>query len=398
MTQTHPPAPAVIKAESSADFLALLPAFTGYTVSNSLLVIVFQGNLSYGSLRFDLGEGTSPDECVRLAAAAVAVARDISQIDGVAFAIVTDARADPESGAPWQSLARSLHRETTRVGLSLRDSCCVAVDGWCSYLSPEPGFGLRPLAEIEQSIAGLEAAVLSDTAIPDLRQLEELPPVQPARAVAVRGRIDELLAQNHVSSSGSKFTAARLSALADRHTSPATVHDAARLALAASSPSGWVRLATATVVSGQRHQLSYGPDDDPGISSEREVHSLADTLARSGACDDAAELTRENGPLEHVLLLCTSVTPDRDRCRRTIKLLAEVAAHVPSERQPGLRCLIAWLWWWMGLASVASGHVEQALSTDPDDELAVMLRRLVGSGQFPLWTMEPPAALGSGRL
>ena len=401
MTPTHAPAPTrptVIKAESSADFLALLPAFTGYTVTNSLLVILFQGNQSFGSLRFDLREDTGPDECISLSHAVSQVVGEIPQVDGVAFAVMTDARSAPGFGAPWQDLARLLQHGAARAGLVLRDSCCIAADGWSSYLSPEPNGAMRPLSEIEQSMAGLEASVITEEAVPDMEQLGSLPPRDDARAADVRHRVEELASRPKRTKRGVVFAAPRLAALVARPGAAATANDIARLACTAAGQSGWLRLVCASVAAALPASFPSGKMGADDVGPVSEMTYIADCLDRGGAFDDPQELTRAFGPLEHALVLFAAVPPDRDRCRRAIALVSAATAHAPRDLQPGLQCLLAWLWWWIGLASVAAKHAEAALSVDPLHPIGHMLQHLFDSGQFPLWTLDFPAGgAGHGR-
>ncbi|MBC9926152.1 MULTISPECIES: DUF4192 family protein [unclassified Leucobacter] len=393
MTPPHTPTPsrpAVIKAESSADFLALLPAFTGYSITNSLLVVLFQGNQSFGSLRFDLPEDTGPDQCVSLSHAVAQVVGGIAQVDGVAFAMLTDARSTPGRGAPWQDLARLLQRGAARAGLVLRDSCCIAADGWASYLSPEPGGAMRPLSEIEHSMAGLEASVIIDEPVPDIEQLGSLPERNAARAADVRHRIDELTARPARTKRGVVFAAPRLAALVARPGAIPTANDIARLACTASGQSGWLRLVCAAVAAALPPYFPSGEMGAEDVGPVSEMTYIADCLDRGGAFDDPQELTRAFGPLEHALILFAAVPPDRDLCRRAIALVSEATAHAPRDLRPGLHCLAAWLWWWTGLTSVAAKHIDDALRLEPGHQLGEMLRHLIDSGQFPLWTLDFP--------
>lgn len=383
-----PSAPTVIRAASSADFLSLLPVLTGYTVTNSLLVVLFSGNRSFGSLRFDLPASDAPRDVTSLAAAVREAVRSITQVDGVAFAVITDRSSSDCGGVPWRNLARRLEQHALRAGLVLRDSCCVAADGWCSFLSPEPGDRLRPLSEIRHSMAGLEASMLVEEAVPELEQLGELPSPAAGRAVEVRAAIEELLAHPARTARGSVFTAPRLSALIEHTEATPTALDTARVAVCAGNPAGWLRLVCALLESALADGYPTGEVGAEDSGPVSEAVYIADCLDRGGAFDDPGELMRAYGPLEHTLVRYGAVQPDRARHRRASQLLAEIAAATPAAHQPGLRCLLAWLWWWVGLSSIAERHLRAAREIDPEHQLTLMLGRLIDHGTLPPWTAD----------
>jgi hypothetical protein len=406
MTHATALSPAVIRAESSADFLALLPALTGYTVKNSLLVVLFSGNRSFGALRFDLPPHDNPRAGNELATAIATALRQLVRVDGVAFAIVTDQNSadlqctdlssinqhsisgcsSEHDGLPWRHLARRLERRIARTGLVLRDSCCVAADGWVSYLTPPPGGAMRPLSEIEQSLAGLEASLITDEPIVGLEQMGELPKPDVERAAAVRHILDESRSRPKASS----FIGPRFSALITRPGALATAKDCARLANAAASLSGWLRLACAALESSVGDVSPLGQRDNEHAGLFNEAIDVADCLDRGGVLEDQFRATQAFGPMEHALVSFARVQPDRDRCHRAIMLLSEITANLPRAHQVGLRCLIAWLWWWTGLASVAARHVQDALQIDPESGIATMMERVIDHGMIPPWVHAGP--------
>lgn len=144
--------PTVLRATSSADFLAALPRLTGMRAPESLFLVLFDGSRTLGSARIDLPPAEQmADPGPEISAWVRTVVEIAQKSDAVAVVVQTDV-ALPESpmsstyGALTGALANSLHA----AGCSVRDALIVASNGWASFVGtsfPE----LRSLDEITGS-------------------------------------------------------------------------------------------------------------------------------------------------------------------------------------------------------------------------------------------------------
>lgn len=147
-------APTILKATSSADFLAALPRLTGMNAPESLFVVLFDGKRTLGAARIDLPEDLakqldSPGP--GLAAWLRAVAEIALRGDAVAVVVQTDAELSSQPlTSPHGTLTGVLADVLHEAGVSVRDALAVGSDGWATFAgadSPE----LRSLDEITSS-------------------------------------------------------------------------------------------------------------------------------------------------------------------------------------------------------------------------------------------------------
>lgn len=141
--------PTILKATSSADFLAALPRLTGMTAPESCFVVLFNGKRTLGAARIDL---PPLEQLERPGDEIAAWLRQVAEIalkgDAVAVVVQTEAQLSkqPVYGALTGVLADVLHA----AGASVRDALAVGSDGWASFVGtnfPE----LHSLDEIQQS-------------------------------------------------------------------------------------------------------------------------------------------------------------------------------------------------------------------------------------------------------
>lgn len=146
--------PTILKAASSADFLAALPRLTGMTAPESLFLVLFDGNRTLGAARLDLPERLAVQlECpseeiaVWLRAASEIALRG----DGAAVVVQTAGELSQRPAAsPHGTLAAVLADVLQSVGARLVDVLVVGSDGWASWADTDQP-GLRALDEITSS-------------------------------------------------------------------------------------------------------------------------------------------------------------------------------------------------------------------------------------------------------
>lgn len=144
--------PTVLRATSSADFLAALPRLTGMSAPESCFVVLFDGKRTLGAARIDLPTleqlekpGPEIEHWLRT------VAEIALNGDAVAVVVQTEAQLSKQPvSSPHGTLTGVLADVLHTAGASVRDALVVASDGWASFVGtnfPE----LRGLDEIRQS-------------------------------------------------------------------------------------------------------------------------------------------------------------------------------------------------------------------------------------------------------
>lgn len=144
--------PTVLRATSSADFLAALPRLTGMTAPESCFVVLFDGKRTLGAARIDL---PPLEQLERSGDEIAAWLRQVAEIalkgDAVAVVVQTEALLSKQPvSSPHGTLTGVLADVLHAAGASVRDALVVASDGWASFVGtnfPE----LHSLDEIQQS-------------------------------------------------------------------------------------------------------------------------------------------------------------------------------------------------------------------------------------------------------
>lgn len=130
--------PTVLRATSSADFLAALPRLTGMTAPESLFVVLFEGSRRLGSARIDLPQELekqlkSPGD--EIAAWLRTVAEIALKGDAVAVVVGTEAVLSRQPvSSPHGALAGILADVLHAAGASVRDALAVGSDGWARFV------------------------------------------------------------------------------------------------------------------------------------------------------------------------------------------------------------------------------------------------------------------------
>lgn len=384
----------LLRCETTADFLAALPALTGFTAVDSLFLVCFSGSRAGRALRIDLPDESDPRAILGfldfLSGRLADVARRDGRVSPAAVVISTSESFAHAGVTPRRALARRIERRLRRDGFALRELCCLAPDGWASYHDPDAPAAGRPLSEIDASPVTryLEAdPSFSGSPAVSLDELSALPHIDPERRSAVAAALGsrtlpepEEASPLH-SGSGSLTDEARVRADAQRFESRLGSRGApgagetADLLGALARPDRWfvillTALAPAAVVADlcgslpfENHEgLILDIDAEPGESPE-----VGWSVLRM----------MTNLPLEAI---------DVGRLRSAIAVTAELTAVAPGHWRTGASALLAVLWWLRGLQSVAEVHVGAALADETHlTDLTAMVGRLVREYASPGW-------------
>ncbi len=371
----------VMKAASAADLLAVVPVLIGFEPRNSLVVVVFRGTRTCGALRVDLpGPG---DSAVgrRLANHVVGTLCKIRGAESVVLAVFTDERFRADGASPPHSdLVRVFERSIGHTGFSIRDSLCVAADGWAAYGDHEIPPRVHPLSAIEGST--LPAAVPGE-----LRRASVVPTRQKRVPDADPILLRKMASDLRQFRSALWREGASASEGAGAGVDPEVGVDLPALAEDALS---WDSRDIDTSGALLLFAMQAPPTRDAimlqwATSYPRAVHvwegvRIPESLTTSG-CEELGNLMMGIGD-----------KPDRARVDRGISLLRQLVSRAADAERRAPLCMLAWLNWALGRGTVAGEYIEEALTIDRDYGMAQLLFALFGSGLLPDWAFEDSAA------
>ena len=444
MTDPSPDQPEVLRCRSTADFLAALPQLVGFTALDSVFVVFFSGKRAGRAMRVDLPPSDTPSDSVVLLELICDALHDLGSTQGVVSApaiVISSGQTFAEAGGPpWRRFARRLERRLRREGLRPRELCCIAPDGWVSYLDPAAPVGGRPLSEIDESPIALEARLRGD-ASPTLSELGTIPEADPVSRAAVEAALGELapfdfpgpqpdppagigpgkvhapsgdpgagIGDRHAPSGdrgapdfdrGAPVGDRRdfIGLLADHleHPPPAKAYawmaDTAEVTRALRDeerpldPSMTARLIRCAQHPDRWLLLALGVLTRPEFPQEL-AHEMGP------AQFSGVPVNLDIGPPPHrtgwsIRRILASISPDFtefDRIPEIRRRLLTALSQSPLELRPALLALSAWVWWLGGNHSVAHRQAVDAVILDPGNELAVMVERLVS---YPLYLPHP---------
>ncbi|MDH2445036.1 DUF4192 family protein [Amnibacterium sp. CER49] len=380
--------PDVVRADDAAAFLGLVPALTGGTPQESLVLVAFTGRRTAGALRLDLPVSSARGVGKRFATTAVGMLCKVERVDGVVPVVYTGL---PFARAPWPLLERVASR-AREAGLDVRDLLVVAADGWGSLLDPAQPVGGRPLAEIGPTPQGTrllevdEAVRLPEVPEPEIEvfldalvRWELLPEgagrvhgLDPARGVRGRAFGPAAAPERFVGRVlGGLDVSAAIEGMLEEHPDGPCACSALLAALA-----GLPVLRDLVMM-----QFAWGPEFGAYVRERTLV---------------SAEPVEPTDPVVLAFSGGDMVRPDPDRVERGIAAVKRAAACLsPADRAP-LLTVAGWLSWTLGRGTIAAAFVDRALVADPAYPFASLLGTMLGAGMLPEWAFrtEPlaPAA------
>lgn len=352
--------PTVVKADSAADFLRLVPRLVGMRPVRSLVLAAFSGSRTGSALRVDLPPANA--DLSAFADTFVGLVCRIDEVDGIVAVVYTDATHGAALRGPEAALLHQVATCADRAGLVVRSVFVVAADGWSSARRGSGGVA-QPLASIQDDMAGdglLDADVLGRELL-DIDAAVRLP----ERPPAVQHRFE-------------RAVAARLSHGAD---------DLLRL-----DPSDRIEAALSATGS------AFGVADDASVllAAALRIPALRDiVLLQIGWGAEFGSHAWRRGTEDRPLTIDEPTTmaftggdmarPDPTRIERAIERLKGVAALTPPDRRAPVLTAIAWLHWALGRGTLAGRFVDLARAADPAHSLASLLAALLAGSVLPEW-------------
>lgn len=335
----------IVKAESPAAFLALVPHLLDYEPRNSLVFVTFAGKQSQAVLRINLPTSTDETVLKRIATQALGTLCKVPGIDAFLPVVYCDDAFGDD--APYRTLVNIVLARVRSMGFEVRGAFCRAADGWASYLDDAIAPGGHPLSELVTPERLPEPAA----------QLVPIPDAGPVARDAMRAEIRRLRALVDDDDASREFeplddVTVFIDDALDWDTEERKQYGALLLMLLQGPP-----LRDHTMVQWSS-SLAFGDrfwEDGP---------ELADRILGHGA------------------------RPDRDRTDRGIDLLGHLLSLAYEEFRPAPLCMLAWLHWTQGRSNVAGAHVAEARAIDPVYGMAELLESILRSGLLPEWLFE----------
>lgn len=369
----------IIRSSNGAEFLGMVPALAGFTATDSVLAIPFEGRRTAGGVfRFDLPKPRSREVHDQLASLLLGNLSRFERVDGVVLVVYAPGPF-PNARAAHDRLRRTLEGRLRDGGFRIVDSFLVAEDGWASWQERRSPWGGHPL---EQIIEGRADAARG--ALRPIREQAALPNPEPE----LLGALDEaalglLEFEAEVDAFGRVVPAAPyerstfVEQLLERDAEALTVRQLARLAVLAAVPRERDESLLQIGFGVEAGRLAERSNDAMHAERERTGETLDEVAARTSGADDRAMLDMMLGE--------TRRRPDPERIQRAIDALGRVAANTGAALRPGVRCMLGWLHWALGEGTAAGVHLDEALRIDPGHGMAQLLHAVVGSGKVPEW-------------
>jgi len=384
--------PTIIKTQTPADLLALLPGLAGMPLRNSIAIAPFMGKHTPAVIRMDLPPREDPDRFKRIASVLLGYASKVKGCDGVAIAIYTDDSFDT-GFQRWFALQDQLVDRFHSAGFDIKASLCVASDGWARF-DEEPPPGGHPLSLIEESPAGKHEALQRDSR-------EPLPDPDPALAEAVGTALDDLVGYGEERTALGLYRVAKLpepvaflETVLDADPADLSALMLARL-IALIQSEGDVDRTVLQIAFGRRAGAE-------SWKNTLEVRALARKygeepigyLLREGR---TGKRGRDNERIGRMLCGMTTIVPSLERITRGTALLNHVIAHAPVADRLTAMCALAWLHWARGMNSIACGLIDEVARVNPHHQLAAVFQTVFDTVTLPEWVFDRDMPAQSSR-
>ncbi|WP_431074366.1 DUF4192 family protein [Microbacterium phyllosphaerae] len=359
----------VLRASGSAEFLSIVPSLAGFTPTESLVLLPFDGSRTCGAMRLDLPRGDVG--LADYADAAIGLVSRVDRTDAVAVVVYTDDEVHSTRDGlvlPFAVEVDEVLGRAEDAGLRIVDALCVTSDGWSSYLDDEPR--LRSVDHASPDVPGVGDVSGDQLAGASLPSVDLAAKERVARALC---DITDLLDRSSRGESRGVGNPQALAALVLLEDLPAFFE--AVLA----SPDDLPPFATAALVWCLDRPLfrdvaltQWATDALGGARTLEAQLAFADT--RSTVPDDLGDVFLGRGP-----------TPDPERLRGALTLVRAAAARAPRASRLGPLTAAAWLSWALGRASHAAHYLDLVREIDPEYGLAALLETMISAAMLPEW-------------
>jgi hypothetical protein len=385
----------IVKAASTADFLAMVPSIAGGSVAQSIVFVPFHGKRSLGgACRIGLPTRDRRADIRTVVHRAVGVMSRLPGVDRVDVVIYTDRTFEGERGIPHLELGRAAVNGLQRAGFHIGLAACVAADGWGDYLERSHQDVGHPLGDIEASEAGVRARALAgdDEAASWDREVPDADPAERQKVARILGlepadSDEELVPFSHELPTVDLFEMVLTGCPEPVFVAMGLVlfdgpaaRDAALLHYAFGRDIGEAAVANA----------------DRWATVQRATGKTMDALVEE---EMAAGESVDGVEFGDMLLGRTDRIPDRERLGAAIRMLRALVAHAPDDLRAAPLTMLGWCLWAIGSASAAGAMLDRAIAESPEYRMAGLLRTWVDAGALPDWlfSLRRDLALGGGE-
>lgn len=360
----------VVKAENPAHVLAAMPALVGFAPRESLVLMAFRGKRTCGAFRMDLPRSSTVAVQKRTVTSAVGILCKLKKVDSVVVVICTDASFSGKSTPPLAAFAGLVTRRLRDSGFAVRDSLCLAADGWASYLEGDTPDGGFPLCD-------LDAVSLPPGAIRPM-PAERVAHASESERLRVRADVAHL---RWLMGEGEGAESPEFELLQDIPLLMEMIldcNDSTICELSALLLFAWQGppIRDLTMVQWASN-LAMGD----------QILEEADRFAKTREVDVESKSGK--------MMMGIGPRPDVDRIERGIDILLAVVSRADDTERPAPLSMLAWLTWALGLTSHAHRYIQEALTIDPGYGLAELLSSMFNHGMLPEWAFA--ASEDSGR-
>lgn len=369
--------PEILTASGPHDLLAMLPGLVGFAPRNSIVLIAFRGRRTCGAMRVDLPVSDNATVQKRIATHLIGMICKLPSVDAIIPVVVTDDRFDGGEAIPHAGLLAILNGRIRQSGFELRESLCLAADGWGSLLDPFPREGGHPLSDIADSPL---SAALAEHVRPGFAD-QKLPEADPAKFDRMRKRLAEYARLQAASERG------------DRDDAPCAIDVIADIPYLAESALHWsddeiddfgAILAFALQPPPVRDHVMLQWATTPALGDEMWSELESGRLDRSVRLDGCWRL-EASGVDVGDLMLGIGPSPDPRRMEAGISLLRTIVSRLSDEHRPPLLCMLVWLTWSLGRGSAAGRYLDEAVGINPEYGMTGVLATMLSNGRMPEW-------------
>lgn len=373
MTSSPSSSPEVLRCSGTADFLAALPRLVGYTATHSLFIVLFDENRARHAVRVDLPQNDSPSASLPLLDFICQTVHDFDESLGVnspPAVVISSAQSFEECrGIPWLRLARRLERRLRRERIELREFCCLATDGWASFLITN---------DRQHSLDEIRISPVASDQPPELEHLAGFPTADRDRLAGVAAWLERIGSYDlpgadpptpAISAPGNPRWLEETAQVAHslRNAGAAlSPRMTAQLIRTAQHPTRWFVLALCIMARPEFVQSMVQQ-----LGDER-FKRLTPSAQGVGPATETVEWP--------MIRLLQNICPDfTDReLARSVRVRVHLAlSETPEDLRPGLLAFSAWLWWLGGNQSVAQKQARDACTLSPANEISRMVQSLV---------------------
>lgn len=374
--------PTIITARTGADLLAMLPLLAGGPIRSSIAIAPFAGKRTPGVLRHALPATGETREMQAIAGALLGMISRLGGCDGVAIAIYTDESFDTALAAHTE-LEEILRTRFLSAGFAVKDTFCVAADGWACFDERER----RELSEID------DGPVIGDRFPgdePRHRLDGSLPRTDPALAAHVSVTLDELDLGFRTDAFGAVHLydlpdpIALLEAALEEEPNRLGAESLAEIVLCHQYEGDFDRTITQVCLGSGRAADVWAKILDTRRRAAQNGEEPIDLMLRERRRGGQPSGDEIGGLLTGV----SGTTPDAARVHAAIAVLSRAAAHAPMLDRPTLLCVLAWLHWALGRGSAAGTLLETANRIDPSHELTLIISHVVRTVTLPAWLLD----------